>query len=208
MPKYKTKYLKGLMAGDFEPIYFSEFKDFYNKAKFIEHKHLLFISYITGLRPIEVKSIVKESIGFVGKYITLRIKTAKKGVSRLIYIPLSSDPARSFKSWIKNITFPKEYVFPTFVKVRNIRDKFIYLNNKYGIGRYNDKGELEAFSFYTFRHNILTLLAENGADFLDLQIFKGAKLNKSLYGSATYYIHRSQEKIKKIAKILSKIMKN
>ncbi len=209
MPTYKNENLKGLKSGAFEPIYFDEFRKYYARGYDEEHKNLLLMSYLTGLRPVEVKYLVKENFEFEKSYIIITIHTAKKGVKRKIFIPrLNQFHIKQFENYIKNIIFPKEYVFPSFVKARNIRSKFQYLNEKQQIGRFNSDGEFEPFSFYIFRHNILTLLAEYGADFIDLQIFKGAQLSKSLFGSASFYIHRSRERLVKIAKILRKILQN
>jgi len=207
MPKYKSKFLKGVTDGNFEPIYFSKFDEIVrNKAKDKEHRLMLFFAYITGIRPIETKILVRENVSFEYRYIKVSIDTAKRGVRRTIWIPNINDYTKEFEEHVKNMAFPKEYIFPSFVKRKNIRDKLYYMNKIQNIGIYSDNGKFFPFSFYVFRHNILTLLSEFGADFIDLQIFKGARVSKGLYGSAAYYLHRSSERMKKIAKILKKIM--
>jgi len=208
MPKYTNEDLKGLKSGAFEPIYFNEFQEYYKKAYDDEHANLLFVCYISGLRPIEVKRLIKENFIFETNYIIIDIYTAKKGVKRRIYIPrIKNIIINKFIDYVRNLTYPKQYVFGSFVRAKNIRSKFMYLNFKTQIGRVNINGIFQPFSFYVFRHNIMTLLAENGADFIDLQIFKGAQLNKNLFGSASFYIHRSRERMIKISKILRKILK-
>jgi len=207
MALYKTRFLKGLRTGDYEPIYFSEFVDYLKRARDDEHKFLLLTAYLTGLRGIEAKKILKQDVMRHGHYIRLRIHTAKRGVTRFVLLPARNPYMKEFMAYVEKQVFPKAYLFPSFAKVRNIRHKFRKANYEARIGRVNDEtGELEPFSFYTFRHNILTLLSEYGADILDIDIYKGAKLSRA-YGSAVYYIHRSANRMQKIAKIINKIMK-
>lgn len=201
---------KSLESGNYEPIYFCDFKtNIISKALNDEHKFLLLLSYITGARPSELYTLKKEDFNFMNKgYMIVNLKTTKRGVNRKLWIPISDVLFSDFKKYVVNkLVFPRESVFPSYFKAKNFRGKFFHDNRRAGIGVYNDDGVFIPLSFYIFRHNILSLLAEAGADYVDLQIFKGAKLSKQLYGSSVYYIHRSAKSYKKLASLLRKIIK-
>jgi len=205
MPTYKNPELLAIKEGRFEPIRWDEFRYFYKKAWDEEHANLLVFAYLTGIRPIEINFLKREDFDKRGSYLQVRIATAKRGMARTLFLPICNEETEKLKEWVFSKVFPKEYIFPSFVKVK-ARDRFLHLNRKCEIGRWVE-GKFYPFSFYVFRHNILTLLAENGADFLELQMFKGARVDRRLFGSVAYYIHFSEKMALKIGKILRKIMK-
>ena len=205
MPEYKNPELRNIREGVFEPISWGEFQKFLEVAYDREHKALLVFAYVTGIRPSEL-GIVKEEIYKEGVWLKTAIRTTKRGVRRILYLPLCNKEMEELWLWIKEKTFPKEYIFPSFVRVRNPREKFMHLNEKCGIGRWVE-GKFYPLSFYLLRHNILTLLAQNGANFLELQMFKGAKLDERIWGTVAPYVHVSQDLGKRIGRILKKILK-
>jgi len=205
MPEYKAPFLKE----KFQILNFSDFiLNYYTKAKNQEHANLLLLLYLTGARPSEITLLKRENITIEKKYIRIIFQTKKRRgyAERLILIPLASEQIKALADYLTSKVFPKEYIFPSFARLRNPRKFLIKLNEECGIG-YTIDGMFYPFSFYFFRKNILTLLAMNGADVIELLFFKGASL-EFIFKSAGYYIQYSREIAEKIAKILEKIIKS
>ncbi len=211
MPVYKHPRLK-----DFKPIYWKEFvSDILPKALDKHHKALLIFAYLTGARPQEIFLFVRQDAEITQSYIKLKIITLKRKdkQKRLILIPLANSETRFLANYIKEKKFPKEYIFTAIhrkrtsrggIDVINPRDMFIRLNAVAGIGDYYE-GNFYPHNFYIFRHNILTLLAEHGADWLDIAYYKGQSL-KFIFKSMAVYLHFSMNRAKKLARILRKVM--
>ncbi|MEM4757778.1 MAG: hypothetical protein QW184_01330 [Nanopusillaceae archaeon] len=204
MPKYKNPALSNLAI--FEPLEYNDFITlYYDKVNDNEFKNLLLFCYLLGPRPIEAYFLKKEDVEYKRNYLIFNLKTAKGGVKRMIYIPIVNNETETLAKFVLEKKFPKEPIFREMYMYKNPRDYFIKKNSEYKIGRVYD-GIFYPFSFYFFRHNILTLLSQNGADMFDLLIYKGASL-RFLFKSLGHYLHFSQERAIKIANILKKIMK-
>lgn len=204
MPRYISP---SLDLKNFRELGFRQFiEDCYSKSFDEEHRNLLIFLFLTGIRPIELH-IKREDIRITKNAIEVIVKTAKGGNKRLIILPIVNAYLRDLAIYIAKKNMPKEYIFPTFCFRKNCRDYFLRVNKKFGIGVYGLDGTLYPYSFYFFRHNILTLLARYGADLIQLLFFKGASL-KYIFRSAGFYIHMSRSISKQISKILKDIILN
>lgn len=203
MPRYKNP---ALNLSVFEPLEYAEFVElYYDKVADIEFKNLLLFTFLIGPRPQEAYILKKEDIEYKRNYLIFRLKTLKGGIKRTIYIPIVNSETENLAKFVLEKKFPKEPIFHTMYMYKNPRDYFIKRCYENKVGRVYD-GVFYPFSFYFFRHNILTLLSQNGADMFDLLIYKGASL-RFLFKSLGHYLHFSQQRAIKIANILKKIMK-
>ena len=206
MPIYKNPDLVQIREGlIFNTLEWGEFVELLDKAIDEEHKALLIFTYLLGPRPTEVHNIDKSRIKIERNKIIIRIRTAKRGLERLLVIPVCNSETQFLKEYI-SMKFPKEYLFIELAKKRNPRDYFIFLNRKSGIGRQH-KDKFVPFCFYFFRHNIATLLSINGLEERLLNYFQGKPLISTVFGTSRMYVHANLDYAMKVAKVLRKIMK-
>ncbi|MEM5872997.1 MAG: hypothetical protein QXV63_02100 [Candidatus Aenigmatarchaeota archaeon] len=204
MPRYKNPALSNLAV--FEPLEYAEFvKLYYDKVADNEFRNLLLFTFLIGPRPHEAYVIKRENVEYERNYLIFKLMTLKGGIKRIIYIPIINNETEALAKFVLEKKFPKEPVFKEMYMYKNPRDYFIKRCYENKVGRVYD-GVFYPFSFYFFRHNILTLLSQNGADMFDLLIYKGASL-RFLFKSLGHYLHFSQQRAIKIANILKKIMK-
>jgi len=206
MPIYKNPWLKQMENQIVDTIGWSDMKNAYlPKAVDREHRALLVFQYIVGARPIELARITRDKIEVERRRLKVRVKGAKGGKERLIYIPIVDEPTSFLKEYVLN-KLPKQYIFPTLALMKNPRDYFRGLNEKARIGVLHN-GRFYPFSFYVFRHNIATLLMLYGADIIDVILYQG-KNPRQFMGSAGTYIHASAQHAERIEKVVRKILRS
>ena len=209
MPEYKNPLLAQVKEKQiFRTLEWQEFTYVIKDLQDENFKALLVFAYLTGARPAEIVRMTKERFEIVGKQLRVRIPTVKGGYERLIIIPICNPETMLLKQVIQKTVFPKEYVFE-LAKYKNPREIFIRRCNYYRLGLRDENGEFHPFTLYYFRHNIQTLLAMHGADFMLINYYVGKKLISlpKIYGTLPHYIHASLDLAKKAAKYLRKIMK-
>lgn len=205
MPKYKNPQIKEIFEGT--PMPWIKFKEHYNKVYDKEHKNMLLFAFLTGARPIEFTRLQRQDFELKGKNIVVKIRTAKGGTTRKIYLPVCNPETQDLKEYvIYSKVFPGEYIFPSLARVKNPRCVFMRKNKEAGIGIIKDD-VFYPHSFYIFRHNIATLLAEEGVDFLNIRLFRGERLNPRMYGSLGHYLHFSEKMSLEVTAALRKILK-
>lgn len=211
MPLYKDPDMIAIQEHNLmDNVMWSEMRKHIRKAFDDEHKALLIFQYISGCRPVELSNLTRDRFDLTEVYdgISVRIPKSKKGYERMIVIPVCNEETE----WLRNVylkdMFPKEYVFPELTKRKNPRDFFQYLNRRTGVGRFHDDNgvdRLYPFHAYFFRHNIASLLYQNGASDMLVKFYQGKKLG-DYRSSTTSYIHGSLQIANEVKLVLKRIL--
>jgi len=157
--------------------------------------------YYTGARPVELLQLKPSNFEKKKNFITIQIPTAKRGVPRVISIPIARKHATELWNYV-NTLFEDIYIFydMTSHRIRKhktqkgdikqytiITDRVYYYINKWlGVNP------------YFLRHSRMSALSQNGADLNELRQFKGAKSFDSVYP----YLHMSSKVSQKIGRRL------
>ena len=177
------------------------------RGKFIKEGRCLLIGlYWTGARPAEILEMECKDIQKEDSFITLDIKTLKRGIDRKVYISqhrlgikelynYSKSNFPNYKMFFhykrehhKRVTLPSGEVKDYIETSRAVR----YYINKWFDGIVNN----DTIPPYYLRHNRLSSAANKGATLLELKYLKGARDIKSI----NPYLHLDKTKAKKLAK--------
>ena len=161
----------------------------------------LIVLYYTGARPVELLQLKPTNFAKKKTYLTIHIPTAKRGVPRIISIPLARKYAKELWKYASSL-FEDIYIFYDLANKRTrtyttkrgvikqytiVTDRVYYLIKKWvGVNP------------YFFRHSRMSALSQNGADMNELRQFKGAKSFDSVYP----YLHMSSKMSQSIGRKL------
>lgn len=171
-----------------------------------EGKALIATLYYTGGRPIEVLDIIGTDIKKEGQYIVIKLRGAKGGLPRPIYLSVRKPFVNDIYDFSRSL-FLERYIFYHFRGCRkhNITNKkgdtkeYIEITDKlvFHFKKWFDNVIEGGISPYYLRHNRFSKLAERGATTEQIRLIKGAKT----LASVTPYVHLSTSGAKKISKI-------
>jgi integrase len=209
--------LTGLKEGRFfKVIYWDEFLQNFYKAQDQEHRALLLVSYILGLSGSECKILARENVDVDKNIIKFKVYRPKTKKERLVAIPIMNRETEFLRDYIYS-KFPKEYLFPELVKQKNQNRYFILINSHLGIGREEtetfigstgetiSQSQFYPFSFYIFKHNLASRLAEMGTPERLIRYWFGKPLDP--FTTMRYYIHPTYELVLQILPFVKKLMK-
>jgi len=124
-----------------------------------EYKALATLLWFTGARIEEARRLQIKDIEVTKKAVEVTIPGGVKGArSRTLPLPRGNAPVEHFADYVSE-KFPKQYVFPSFVKAKNPRELWEYRARKYGIERNG-----QPIPHYFFRHNIESLIVAHAKD--------------------------------------------
>ena len=216
-PRYRAFFEEGVIR----PLTEDDLRkvlDAVHTLKRVDHEALrayLILLYYTGRRPSEILELKVEDVTPFKTRVRILFRTKKRGRAGNVPI-LRNDIVEEFvKYWEKmKVWGPKAYLFPTLkskrVKIRKtkkgeVREHVDVANKVYHYVKILTKRALgEAIPPYFFRHNILTMLAEAGANVNTLMMYKGARSPTSVMP----YLHYSEKMEKEILRIQRRAFKH
>lgn len=172
------------------------------KSKFGKQARAFLITlYYTGARPVELLQLKPKDFEKKKTYLTIKIPTAKRGVSRTLSLPLSKKYVNELFKYATSL-FDDVYIFYDLIS-----HKIRYYDTK--------KGDRKQYTIitdrvyyyikkwlgvnpYFLRHSRLSSLSENDASINELMLFKGAKDVNSI----SPYLHMSSKLSKQIGRKL------
>jgi len=169
-----------------------------------EARSLLITLYYTGARPVEVLNLKAKDIGKDKSYILVKMITAKRGMTRIVYLPYRKGLVKELYKYARGC-YPDMLMFYHFrskhVRFRKIRGEIKKYESITDSLRWHFKKWFNGVTDdpippYFLRHNRFTKLAEAGATAEEIRLIKGAKKMDSV----TPYLHYSSATGKKIAR--------
>lgn len=179
------------------------------RGKYIkEGRALLILLYYTGCRPVEALMLKGENIELDGAMLKLRVPTMKKGRTRTLRIPMHK---RALVKEFKDYAFsnpPFVYLFPHYTSnyikiIKNHKgDNITYHENTTKVRHYVKKwfeGVIpDSITPYYLRHNIFSMMSDEGATMDDIMFFKGSRSTQSVEP----YLHMNRRRGVKTGKML------
>jgi len=183
MPKYKKRWWKDVQKTGERDLFITivKLKQYLNNCKYNYEKICLILLYYTGARPSELLDLRIKNFGFdrlcdsnknLIDCVTVVLPTKKSGISRKIFIPIINENRDVLEHLTK---FLQNYNNLTEMRLFPQRWSTVH-SIKYAVKRATNN-ELAP---YFFRHNRLSLLADDGANLYQLMHFKGAKTPNSV----------------------------
>lgn len=215
------KYVNFLKGGLMETIPRSKFEDILPNVQhkqLVQARALVITLWMTGARPIEVLNLVAGDFELDGAHLKIKIKTAKRGIGRVIELPLKDVLVKEIWSYVKD-KLPTFFIFWAFrsksrksftavkVKKKDHEGKIQIIQKRYD-KPYADISDRLHHWFkkwfgippYYFRHNRFTIMADYEDNIERIRQTKGAKG----YDSVLRYMHTSAKAAKKSGKYLVK----
>ena len=157
--------------------------------------------YYTGARPVELLQLKPNHFTKKKNYLTIQIPTAKRGVPRVISLPITR----------KHVTELYKYALSLFEDLNIFYDLVSYKVRYYT----TKKGDKKQYTIitdrvyyyirkwlgvnpYFIRHSRMSSLSQNGASMNELRLYKGAKSFDSVYP----YLHMSSQLSEKVGRKL------
>jgi integrase len=167
---------------------------------------LLWLFYYTGARPAELSKVQAQDITAQPGYILAKIRGAKRGLTRTIYLKVSRPGVKEILKYADNL-IPGMYIFKDYFgayrreyvnkktggikEIIEVSDKFRYHFKKWF------KGVVDIPPYY-LRHNRFSQLIANGVNSEEIRILKGGKTLQSV----APYLHLSSLTAKKTARYI------
>ena len=171
-----------------------------------EGRALVIGLYYTGARPAELLEMECKDVEKEGNYISMDLKTLKRGLARKVYVSQQRLGMKEFYKYSKS-NFPNYKMFfhykRDYLKSVKLPSGEIkqYTETSYAVRYYINKWfkgvvNNDTIPPYFLRHNRISSAAEKGATLQELKYLKGARDIKSV----NPYLHLDKTKAKKLAK--------
>lgn len=192
MPKYKNiRCMEFVKDGSITPV--TNIDHYLKKCRTVREKMLLILLFITGARSSEIIQLKSDDIIKDGTYLSIHLKTMKRGRNRILKVPMRNGTS----SFVKYSRMLLKLVDDTFLTGQNIFPAWSNVKIHKIISRVTN----EELNPYFFRHNVMSILSMSGASIQQIQFWKGAKDVKSVQP----YLHISREEQTKIGNILQNV---
>jgi len=173
----------------------------------IEARCLMIVLYYTGARPVEIFSIAGRHIEKDGNQIVIKIRGAKRGKPRKIYLSYNRAPIKYLYKYSQRMPpdvklfyhFSKTYLrrYKTKAGLTKYRKEEICNRLYYHVKRWTKAYyPPDGLPPYYFRHSRFSQLSEAGATMQDLANIKGARTINSVEA----YLHMSKNTAQKIGR--------
>jgi len=171
-----------------------------------EGRALLILLYYTGCRPIEALRVKAKDIERDGHYVKVRLKGAKGGLPRTLYLKRSKPMVKELLDFAER-NYDEMVIFWHYIgtykrKVKTKKgdikeriDKTDKLRYHFRVWFKDVLEKDDAIPPYFLRHNRFSKLAEKGVRMEDIRLVKGSKT----FDSVTPYLHMSKERARKIS---------
>lgn len=213
-----VNFLKGGLMETTPRNKFEEILPFVQHKQLVQARALVITLWMTGARPIEILNLTAGDFELDGSHLKIKIKTAKRGIGRVIELPLKDPLVKEIWSYAKD-KLAGFFLFWAFrskskksftsVKIKKKgTDGSIETVHKRYEKSYEDISDRLHHWFkkwfnlppYYFRHNRFTIMADYEDNIERLRQTKGAKG----YDSVLRYMHSSAKSAKKTGKFLVK----
>lgn len=156
--------------------------------------------YYCGARPVELLQLKPTNFEKKKNYLTIQIPTAKRGVPRVISLPVARKHVTELTKYVSGL-FEDIYIFYDLISHKTRlydskkgRKQYTIITDRV---YYYIKKWLQVNPYF-LRHSRMSSLSQNGADMNELRQFKGAKSFDSIYP----YLHMSSQVSQKIGRRL------
>lgn len=169
-------------------------------------RSLLIALYLTGARPAEILELKPKHIKKEARYITIQLKTLKKGLARKIYLKKDNKLAKELYQYSQTL-FPELTMFHAYknhyaqtYQTKKGKKTIITTTSllRYHLQRWFKNVTEEPITPYYLRHNRFSKLSQKGATYEQIRQLKGAKT----LNSVTPYLHMSRKTATATAKLI------